>query len=339
MLYVTTRSKIDSYTAHRALCDGFAADGGQFTPMRLPSFDEEQIDELCRRSFCGIIAEILNVFFSKKLTGWNIEFAIGRKPVKIAEIGQKMWIAEAWRNSDNNFDVSVDRIYNVLCGTGFGCKRASGWARIAIRIAFVFGFYAELSRLGIDRFDFSVAGKDFEAGISVWYARQMGLPIGVIICGCNENCGIWDLLNKQQINFNTQVINTTTPDMDDLNPAGVERLVYEYLGVEECSKYNQAFDSTTSYQLPANGMKHFGPDMFSSVIGRNRVLDTIGSVYKTAGYMINPYLAIACAAVQDYRTVNGENSVTVLWSEQSAAQYAQIISSCTGLPEKDIMNF
>lgn len=43
MLYISTRNKSDSYTAHRALHEDRTPDGGLFMPMQVPSFDKQQI--------------------------------------------------------------------------------------------------------------------------------------------------------------------------------------------------------------------------------------------------------------------------------------------------------
>lgn len=338
MLYITTRSKTDSYTAHRALRDGFSSDGGHFTPMRLPQFSNVQIESFSNKSFCDVIAEVLNVFFSKNLTGWDIEFAIGRNPVRISELSGKIYVAETWRNTESSFEISIDRIYNLLCNTDYGDSRAKGWARIAIRIAFLCGMYGQLVQIGIYNFDISFAGKGFEAVISAWYAREMGLPIGNIICGSNENSGIWDLLNKQQINFGSQIVNTDTPDMDDIAPAGLERLVYETLGLQESIRYTSSAENKTFYQVQPGCVDKLSDKLFSSVVGKKRVCDIISSVYKTNDYFIDPYMSVAYGALQDYRAKFGENRITLLWSEVNPSKHAKLIAKNTGVAEGEIIN-
>ena len=46
VLYVTTRSKHDAYTAARTMNLDRGPDGGLFIPFRLPQFSLEQIAEL-----------------------------------------------------------------------------------------------------------------------------------------------------------------------------------------------------------------------------------------------------------------------------------------------------
>ena len=115
MLYVTTRNKTDSFTAHKVLRDGFASDGGQFAPLRLPVLSREQVEEIMQKPFCEAVAEVLNLFFSVRLTGWDVEFAIGRRPVKMNQLGSKIIVAEFWNNPDHSMDYIAGRVYQLLC--------------------------------------------------------------------------------------------------------------------------------------------------------------------------------------------------------------------------------
>jgi threonine synthase len=65
MLYVTTRSNIDTYTSHRAVSTNIAPDGGHFVPFKLKCYTKSEIADLKDKSFNQIIADILNIFFTK----------------------------------------------------------------------------------------------------------------------------------------------------------------------------------------------------------------------------------------------------------------------------------
>ena len=74
MLYATTRSKADTYTAHRVLTSDRAPDGGLFVPFRMPTVD---IDKTRAGSFGDAVAQVLNLFFSTGITSWDVECCIG----------------------------------------------------------------------------------------------------------------------------------------------------------------------------------------------------------------------------------------------------------------------
>ena len=46
MLYVTTRDNIEAYTAHKALTENRAPDGGFYVPFHMFRFSDEEIQSL-----------------------------------------------------------------------------------------------------------------------------------------------------------------------------------------------------------------------------------------------------------------------------------------------------
>ena len=336
MLYVTTRNKTDSYTAYKALRDGITSDGGQFLPLQLPILSQEMLEEILELSFCDAVAQVLNMFFSVRLTGWDVEFTIGRRPLTFSTFGRKITVAEFWNNADQSMKYSMDRVYKLLCDHDVVCGEARGWGAIAIRIAFLFGAFSQLKRENITVFDIATSGYDMESVMAAWYARKMGLPIGLILCGTNENCGIWDLLYKGQLDTGAAVVATDAEAMDQVVPAGVERLICETLGLEENLVFMHHVKQKHVYRVPDEQRNLLSAGLFSSVVGKKRVKDLINSVYQTNGYFIDPYMAISYGTLQDYRSKTGENRMTLMISEAAPVKYAQIIASATGLSESQI---
>lgn len=339
MLYITTRNKTDSYTAYRALHEGITPDGGYFLPIRFPAFTKEQIASLKDKSFCETVADILNVFFSTRLTGWDIEFAVGRKPISFANIGRKLMVVELWRNTENSYSVCSNRIYSLLCGEKTSIKKACGWASIAIRVAFVFAIYGSLLNSDVTSVDVAASGGDLESVVSLWYARKMGLPIGKIICGSNENCTVWDLFYKGQIDTAAAVVATDTPDMDQTIPACLECLIYSSLGPAENLRYLDAVAKNGIYQVRPTELSLLNNGMFCAVVGQGRGRDVIKSVHSTNQYLLDPYSAISYGALQDYRAKSGENRMTLLFTEEKPACYSSVISQATGLSAEQISKF
>ena len=89
MLYLTTRTRNDTYTAARAISEDRCPDGGFFVPLKLPQLEREQIRQVACKSFSQNVADIINLFFPTQLDSWNVEFAIGRYPVKIRNISSR----------------------------------------------------------------------------------------------------------------------------------------------------------------------------------------------------------------------------------------------------------
>ena len=104
MLYVTTRSNQDVFTTNRALCEMRAPDGGLYVPFKMPAFSRKEILALADLPFSQRMAEVLNLLFRCKLTGWDIDFCIGRYPVRLKPMGHRVVIGECWHNPGWTFD-------------------------------------------------------------------------------------------------------------------------------------------------------------------------------------------------------------------------------------------
>ena len=90
MLYVSTTSITDSFTAHRTLHQHAPGEGGLFAPMRLPVLSASEVKELIEQPLAHTLADVLNLFFTAKLTGADVEKAIGGGTYKIVSMSHKL---------------------------------------------------------------------------------------------------------------------------------------------------------------------------------------------------------------------------------------------------------
>ena len=185
MLYVTTRDPNDAYTANRALSENRCPEGGFFVPMRLPHFDESAIAALAEKSFSQNVADILNLLFGTQLDGWGVEFGVGRYPVKLVSLNSRTVVAESWHNPMYRFERLANGIEKAVRQSDQINQAPTDWLMIASRIATLFGIVGQLFQNGTltkgQKLDISLAAGNFSAPMAAWYARAMGLPIGMIV--------------------------------------------------------------------------------------------------------------------------------------------------------------
>lgn len=340
MLYMTTTEKNDAYTAARTFFEDRGPDGGLFVPRQLPVYSQEQLAQLQETSFGERIARVLNGFFGTKLTGWDVDSAIGRCPVKVHPMSHRILFAELWQNLDGDYAHLEQILAEMIRGDGDRAARISSWLRIAVRIAVLFGLFSELARAGESNWDqttdVSVHGGDLSATMAVWYARAMGLPIGNIICGCNENCVVWDLLHHGQMKTDAPLVSTSTPLADVSLPPELERLVYGTLGYEQTQRYLQTCQRRGLYVPPAESFEQLRYGMFAAVVSRARVEVLIPSVYRTNRYLMGPYTALAYGGLMDYRAKTGESRAALILAERAPKQDAALVALALGLTEQQI---
>lgn len=337
MLYVTTRNDQDVFTAQRALRENRGPDGGFYLPFHSPVFPPSQIGALAGRPFNQSAADILNLLFGAKLTGWDIDFAVGRYPVRLKELRHRIYLAESWHNPEWNYSRMERRLAERLGESG---EALSDWLRIGIRIAVLFGIFGELLKnetVSLDsKVDVSVVSGDFSAPMSAWYARAWGLPIGNIVCCCNENSEIWNLICHGQIRTDIVSIPTVTPKADVTLPEDLERLIYECGGAREAARYLDQCRKGRMYCPDDAVLARLRDGLFVSVVSSRRIKDTIPSVYGTHSYMMSSYTALAYAGLQDYRVKKRESRHAVILSEISPVCDAETVSEALGVSKKGL---
>lgn len=319
MLYVTTRNNADVYTAHRALTENRGEDGGFFVPMEMSRFTEEQILALREKPFGQCVAEILNLFFDTQLTAWDVECTVGRSPVRVQPMTQRIIVGETWHNLDWDFDRMVSGLLELLTGTAG--EAPSDWAKIAIRIAVLFGMFGKLMRKNMvsleNPMDVAVFAGDFVRPMAVWYAREWGLPIGTVILCCNENNNPWELLHHGAFRTGTVAVRTFTPEGDYVVPRDLERFVFACGGREEAVRFVEDCRMGRMYVPSDAALANMRKGMYGAVAGQPRVASAIPNVYSSHGQILEPYTALVYCGLMDYRARTGEGRNALIWSERA----------------------
>lgn len=324
MLYVSTRNKLDSFTAHRALHEERAPDNGMFVPFHLTAFSQDDLEKLKEHTFSETVARILNLFFSKQLSGWDIEFSIGRYPLRIEYLNQRIVVAELWHNTKHDYAHLVESIYQRLIAEENQTPNPPQWVKIAVEVAILFGLYGELQKKGIDSCDIAVSSENFLYPVSAWYARKMGLPIQCIICSCNESGVVWDFLQRGELTS------------DSAHVGCLEHLIYGTLGLNCVQTCLKADESEVSVQLTEEELQLLNEGFFAAVVGKNRTDAVMNSLYRTNAYIADPVTAVSYGALQDFRARTGENRVTLLLSRHSPALHAAQIACAIGCPQEKL---
>ena len=341
MLYLTTRSKFDTYTGYRALREDRAPNGGLYLPFRMPSLTEQEIGELKNGTFGQTMAQMLNLLFGCKLTDRDVEFVIGRYPAKLTAMSQRIWVGELWHNQNNHFDHLERCICGRICEDVIG-KEIPNWMKTGTRIAALFSVYGEMLRTksleaGVS-FDVALPTGDFNWVMAAWYARQMGLPVENIVCGCNENSAVWELLHIGEFRTDAALVESSTPDADVVVPAALERLICATLGAEETVRYCEICEAGGVYAPPTGELETLRKGMYGAVVSSARLQNLIPSVYRTGGYIMGPYTGLAYGGLQDYRAKTGTNRVALLIADRSPVCDSRTVCAAMGITEKELKN-
>lgn len=335
MLYATTRSKVETYTAQRALKEERAPDGGLYIPVQVPAFADSEIMSLRERVPSDVMADVMNRFWGAKLSRWDVEFHLGRDLFGLTDMNHRIVVGELWKSGLGN----MESILTELVSLEEGITKPGAWMRVTVRIGLLFAIFGELERRGsVSRrkpLDVAVMTGDFVTPFAAWYARKMGLPIGTIVCCCNENGGLWDLLNRGQFKLGEKVIATTTPDCDMVSPWGLEWLMY-MMDRERLSEYLEAQEKGRLYELTREQQSRIRSGLYVSVTSDQRLSAVMPNVYRTNGYVLCPYSAMVYAGLMDYRSVTGERRLALMLLERSPLDSAAVVTRALGIQEDEL---
>ena len=174
---------------------------------------------------------------------------------------------------------------------------------------------------------------------SHFYAKQWGLPVGKIICCCNENSGLWELLCHGQLRTDAASVRTAIPGADAALPEQLERLVFEAGGTAEVERYLEVCRRGGTY-TPADALLADMSRAFRvSVVSSTRIGQTISSVYRTHNYVLSPAAALAYAGLMDARAKPGLGKNALLLAEKSPALDAAFTAAALRISESELKDF
>ena len=309
MLYLSTRNKADSFTAHRVLRSAQAPDGGMFMPMQLPVQDENALAAFARMNFGETAASIMNLFFGTELSGWDVDFAVGRQAVDLVSAGYKVALAESWHNPAGKHAYLVQRRYNLVTRQMHSSVEPNLWFHVAVNIAVIFSAYGRYCRQEVYSFDLAVEAGDLQMLLAVRYAQKMGIPIRKIILGSVDGDGLWEFFSHGDYQTGRKAL-----------LSGFEALLWLEFGYSEAESYASAVLNRHVYRLKEAKLEQFRKDLFATVVGDNRARNVIDSTLRTNNYHMESSTARAFGALQDYRAKTGENRNTLLFSQNAPAK-------------------
>ena len=333
MLYVTTRNHQDAFTAHHVRSQSRGADGGLYVPLHFPKISDQERKKFLSMSSGQCIAEFLNLFCPAKLTGWDVDFSIGRYPVRLEQLGYRVFMAETWHNIDFQYHRLEQTLMELL---HVEADAPGNWPSIAIRMAVLAGILGNYEILGTGPVDIAMVSGDFTLPISAWYLRKMGFPIGNIICCCNENNQFWNLICNGQMHTDQVGLSTVVPEADITLPVNLERLIAECGGSSETERYLECCQTGAAYSVSDGMLQQLRQGLYVSVVSSDRVETTIPNVFKTHGYVMSPGSALAYSGVLDYRAKTGITRSAIVLCDHNPLCYGEIVAKVLKIPMEEL---
>ena len=212
------------------------------------------------------------------------------------------------------------------------------WGRLVPQIVYYFAAYAQLLNAGKitfgDEVDFCVPTGNFGDILAGYYAKQMGLPVGKLVCASNENNVLTDFLTTGTYTAKREFFKTTSPSMDILVSSNLERLLYHVTGSDaEVAGFMQQL-ATGSYTVRPETLAAIQETFSCGWSSEDEVAGEIRSRYEKDGYLCDTHTAVAFhVAAQKKR----QGVPMVVLSTASPFKFPRSVLSALGkaAPEND----
>lgn len=205
------------------------------------------------------------------------------------------------------------------------------WGRLLPQIVYYFSAYCDFFnsnglKLG-DEVDFAVPTGNFGDILACWYAKQMGLPVGKLICASNENNVLADFFKTGTYDRNRAFHTTISPSMDILVSSNLERLLYSVCGDDKLvAEYMRSLNKKGSYTVSDEIFKVLSDNFVGGFCTDADTKETIAKVYSEHGYLIDTHTAVAYKLMLEHKT----DRPTVVVSTASPFKFCDSVLDALG---------
>ena len=164
--------------------------------------------------------------------------------------------------------------------------------------------------------------------LAAYYAKQMGVPIGKLICASNENKVLFDFFQTGTYERNRKFVLTSSPSMDILISSNLERLIYTISGqdAKKDSELMEQLKENGKYEITAE-MKEKLKDFAGGYATEEETKAAIHEVYKKTGYVMDTHTAVASHVSREYRKESGDNRKMLVASTASPYKFVRSVMS------------
>ena len=240
-----------------------------------------------------------------------------------------------------NFDDAQTGVKNIFSafagreGIHLSSANSINIGRLVPQITYYFKAYRDLLQSGAikmgDKVNFSVPTGNFGDILAGYLAKQLGLPVGKLICASNANNVLTDFIRTGTYDRKRQLLKTQSPSMDILVSSNLERLLYLLSGdTALVASLMAQLSSEGSYTVPDELFSAITENFWAGCCDDATARKAIGTVWQQHHYLTDPHTACGWAAAQEYVQATGDNAPMVVLSTASAYKFPSAVLEALG---------
>ena len=216
------------------------------------------------------------------------------------------------------------------------------WGRLVPQIVYYFAAYGRLVRnheieMG-QPVDFCVPTGNFGDILAGYYAKQMGLPVGKLVCASNRNNVLTEFFETGTYNARREFFRTTSPSMDILVSSNLERLLYHITGSDaQVAAWMADLAEKGSYTVNSTTLETIRADFAAGCASDEEVAQEIKAIYQKVGYLCDPHTAVAFKVAREYQAASQSHNPMVVLSTASPYKFPRDVLTALGAeaPQSD----
>jgi threonine synthase len=220
-------------------------------------------------------------------------------------------------------------------GLSLSSANSINWGRLLPQIVYYFSAYADLLARGAlqmgDPIDICVPSGNFGDILGAYYAKQMGLPAGRLICASNTNNILTDFFATGVYDISARcLVKTASPSMDILISSNLERLLFEtHRDGAQVRGWMKDLAEKGAFSVDAETLALLTRDFAAGWADTETCLQAIGTVWDEDGYLMDPHTAVGWEIARRFK---GEAPMLIVSTAHWSKFPADVARGLRGLP-------
>jgi len=210
------------------------------------------------------------------------------------------------------------------------------WGRVLPQLVYYISAYCDLLKCGTIREDekvnVCVPTGNFGNILAAYYAKQMGLPLGKLLCASNRNNVLTDFIRTGVYDRNRTFHTTMSPSMDILISSNLERLLFA-LSKEDASLvrgYMERLATDGKYEIRSDLKERLQEEFYAGFCDDQQTQKVIERMWTEKKYLIDPHTAVAFDVLEQYRRESGDEAKTIVVSTASPFKFCDNVLGALG---------
>ena len=237
--------------------------------------------------------------------------------------------------SDESLRAELDRR-----GCFFSSANSINWGRVLPQIVYYVSAYCDLVKSGAvsmgETVNVCVPTGNFGNILAACYAKNMGVPLGRLICASNSNNVLTDFLTTGVYDRNRPFHTTISPSMDILISSNLERLLYAVTGEDDARvrTWMDQLKQTGRYEVDGEVLEKIKALFSAGFCSDEQAKAVIAKAFREKDYLMDPHTAVACHVLEQYRQETGDGTVALVVSTASPFKFCDSVLDALGVAEK-----